>query len=312
MTHENEISNIKIKIGFEICKILENNNIKHFVDYGSLLGLYRNNKIIENDYDFDIMAIFDKEFDVFNNFKDLIKKYKLQISTRQFGCNIIFIYGDFVFEIYRCSIKNKRYFPIALPKCEMPLFFIDELEKLYIDKEIYFNTPRHKEKYLEHRYGKDYIIPCSIAPNGSKWCDIDYNIIEIKNIYTAYTYGVYDMFHIGHLNLFKRIKNNFDKLIVGIHNDEQVTTYKEKPVIPYHNRLEIIKSCKYIDEIIENAPLIVTDEILNNFNCDYVVAGIENENYINEYYQVSKNNLHLIERTKNISTSQLKKSFQKI
>ena len=44
---------------------------------------------------------------------------------------------------------------------------------------------------------------------------------------TAYTYGVYDLFHVGHVNLFKRIKSNCDKLIVGIHNDDQVKTYKK-------------------------------------------------------------------------------------
>lgn len=312
MINKDVSSDIKIKIAYDICKILEDNNIKHFIDYGTLLGLHRNKKIIENDYDFDIMAIFDKEFDVFNNFKKIIKQYKLQISTRAFGNNIIFIHEDFVFEIYRCNIKNKRFFPMALPKCEMPLFFIDELEKLYINEDIYFYCPRHKETYLKHRYGNDYMTPCSLAPDGSEWCYIDYNIIEIKNIYTAYTYGVYDMFHIGHLNLFKRIKQNFDKLIVGVHNDEQVITYKQKPIIPYKDRLEIVKSCKYVDEVIENAPLIITDQILNNFKSDYVVAGAENENYIDKYYQVNKNNLHLIERTKNISTSELKKIFQKI
>ena len=63
---------------------------------------------------------------------------------------------------------------------------------------------------------------------------------------TAYTYGVYDLFHIGHINLFKRIKENCDKLIVGVHNDEQVMTYKKKPIISYDDRLEIIKSCKYV------------------------------------------------------------------
>ena len=42
---------------------------------------------------------------------------------------------------------------------------------------------------------------------------------------TAYTYGVYDLFHVGHIKLFQRIKENCNKLIVGVHNDEQVMTY---------------------------------------------------------------------------------------
>ena len=66
------------------------------------------------------------------------------------------------------------------------------------------------------------------------------NVVVPKDEYTAYTYGVYDMFHIGHLNLFKRIKDNFHKLIVGVHNDEDVMTYKNKPIIPFHRRPSLV------------------------------------------------------------------------
>lgn len=122
---------------------------------------------------------------------------------------------------------------------------------------------------------------------------------------TAYTYGVYDLFHVGHVRLFKRIKENCDKLIVGIHNDEQVMTYKKCPIISYRNRLEMIQSCKYVDEVYENADLITTDDLLNKLNADYVYAGKENENYIKKYYQVSDNKLILLDRTNDICTSDI-------
>ena len=128
---------------------------------------------------------------------------------------------------------------------------------------------------------------------------------------TAYTYGVYDLFHIGHINLFKRIKQNCDKLIVGVHNDEQVMTYKKKPIISYNDRLEIIKSCKYVDAVYENADLITTDEILYKLNADYVFAGKENEQYIKKYYQVSDNKLILLDRTSHICTSDIIKNIIK-
>ena len=128
---------------------------------------------------------------------------------------------------------------------------------------------------------------------------------------TAYTYGVYDLFHIGHINLFKRIKQNCDKLIVGVHNDEQVMTYNKKPIISYDDRLEIIKSCKYVDDIYENADLVTTDEILYKLNADYVFAGKENEQYIKKYYQVSDNKLILLDRTGNICTSDIIKKIIK-
>jgi glycerol-3-phosphate cytidylyltransferase len=123
---------------------------------------------------------------------------------------------------------------------------------------------------------------------------------------TAYTYGVYDLFHIGHINLFKRIKEKCDKLIVGVHNDEQVMTYKNKPIINYYDRLEIVKSCRYVDEIYENADLITTDDILIKLKADFVFAGNENPEYLKKYYQVSCNKLILLDRTENISTSKIK------
>jgi cytidyltransferase-like protein len=122
---------------------------------------------------------------------------------------------------------------------------------------------------------------------------------------TAYTYGVYDLFHVGHLNLFKRIKETCDKLIVGVHNDEQVKTYKKAPIIIYKDRLELIRSCRYVDEVYENADLVTTDELLNKINADYVFAGKENEHYIKKYYQVNDNRLILLDRTSHICTSDI-------
>jgi glycerol-3-phosphate cytidylyltransferase len=123
---------------------------------------------------------------------------------------------------------------------------------------------------------------------------------------TAYTYGVYDLFHIGHVNLFKRIKQKCSKLIVGVHNDEQVMTYKNKPIINYYDRLEIVKSCRYVDEIYENADLITTDNVLIKLKADFVFAGNENPEYLKKYYQVSSDKLVLLDRTENISTSKIK------
>jgi glycerol-3-phosphate cytidylyltransferase len=122
---------------------------------------------------------------------------------------------------------------------------------------------------------------------------------------TAYTYGVYDLFHIGHINLFKRIKENYDKLIVGVHNDEQVMTYKKAPIISYADRLEMVKSCRYVDDVYENADLITTNDLLFKLNADYVFAGRENLEYINKYYQVSNDKLILLDRTSHICTSDI-------
>lgn len=67
----------------------------------------------------------------------------------------------------------------------------------------------------------------------------------------GYTTGVYDMFHIGHLNVIRRAKERCDFLIVGVSTDELVLKEKGKtPVIPYDERAEIIAALKYVDRVV--------------------------------------------------------------
>jgi glycerol-3-phosphate cytidylyltransferase len=67
----------------------------------------------------------------------------------------------------------------------------------------------------------------------------------------GYTAGAFDIFHIGHLNLLKRSKENCDYLIVGVTTDELIKkTKKEKCVIPFSERSEIVSSIRYVDEVV--------------------------------------------------------------
>ena len=63
----------------------------------------------------------------------------------------------------------------------------------------------------------------------------------------GYTTGVYDLFHIGHLNLLKNAKCMCDKLIVGVTVDELVAYKGKKSMIPFEDRIELVRSCRYVD-----------------------------------------------------------------
>ena len=67
----------------------------------------------------------------------------------------------------------------------------------------------------------------------------------------GYTTGVYDMFHIGHLNILKRAKEQCDYLIVGVSTDELVQRDKNKtPIIPFAERCAIVEAIKYVDKVV--------------------------------------------------------------
>lgn len=72
----------------------------------------------------------------------------------------------------------------------------------------------------------------------------------------GYTTGVYDLFHIGHLNILRRAKEQCDYLIVGVSTDKLVEEYKKKkPVIPFQERIEIVGAIKYVDKVVPQETL---------------------------------------------------------
>ncbi|WP_457093130.1 adenylyltransferase/cytidyltransferase family protein [Microvirga sp. P5_D2] len=67
----------------------------------------------------------------------------------------------------------------------------------------------------------------------------------------GYTSGVYDLFHVGHLNILRSAKSLCDHLIVGVSTDELVQTYKQRtPIIPFLERCEILQHIEFVDTVV--------------------------------------------------------------
>ena len=95
-----------------------------------------------------------------------------------------------------------------------------------------------------------------------------------------YVDGIWDCFHMGHVLHFKDIKeldNKNNHLIVGVISDKDASNYKREPIYSEQNRIILVKSCKYVDEVIENAPLVMTEEFMNKHNIDLICHGFLNK-----------------------------------
>ncbi|MBT2408526.1 MULTISPECIES: adenylyltransferase/cytidyltransferase family protein [unclassified Streptomyces] len=69
----------------------------------------------------------------------------------------------------------------------------------------------------------------------------------------GYAPGVFDLFHVGHLNLLRQARSHCDHLVAGVFVDEVAARKGNPPVVPLHERLEIVRSVKYVDEAVADA-----------------------------------------------------------
>ena len=88
-----------------------------------------------------------------------------------------------------------------------------------------------------------------------------------------YSDGIFDLFHVGHVATFKYIKNMEKdvKVIVGLISDSDAKAYKRKPIIAEEHRKIMLESCRYVDEVIQNAPLIMNEKFMEKHSIDLVV-----------------------------------------
>lgn len=122
------------------------------------------------------------------------------------------------------------------------------------------------------------------------------------------TYGTYDLFHIGHLNLLRRAKALGDYLVVAVSSDEFNKTKGKMCEIPERDRMEIVSAIRYVDEVILENCWEQKIEDVKNHNIDVFVMGDDWKgkfDFLKEYCEVV-----YLPRTEGISTTQIKQNLK--
>lgn len=122
---------------------------------------------------------------------------------------------------------------------------------------------------------------------------------------------VADLFHSGHVEYLKQCKMMCSVLKVGIHNDEDVKKYKRTPVMTMEERIKVVESCKYVNEVIPNAPLQLVPDFLLLHNVERVVhANDLSLQSIQYMYGAIFDKLLFVPYTAGISTTEIIKRIK--
>lgn len=107
---------------------------------------------------------------------------------------------------------------------------------------------------------------------------------------TVYMDGVFDLFHVGHLNAIHQCSALGDRVIIGVTGDDDASGYKRRPIVPESERTAILKALEVVDDVVCPCPLVVTRDFMEQWGIDLVVHGFasqEDKDRQREFFQVA-------------------------
>lgn len=121
---------------------------------------------------------------------------------------------------------------------------------------------------------------------------------------TAITYGTYDLFHVGHVRLFQRIRASHERLIVAVSTDEFNAIKGKRSVVPFADRLEIVRACRYVDVAIAEHDWAQKERDIVELGVDTFVMGDDWAGRFDHLGALCK--VVYLPRTGTVSSSQLR------
>ena len=124
----------------------------------------------------------------------------------------------------------------------------------------------------------------------------------------VYADMVADLFHYGHVEFLKKARALGDYLLVGVNADDVLVTYKRKPILTTEERVASVAGCRYVDEVIPNAPLIIDQAFIKKHDIHLVVHGDDFPQEQLEYYYkipIEMGIFRTVPYTQGISTTEI-------
>lgn len=132
--------------------------------------------------------------------------------------------------------------------------------------------------------------------------------MNAKKYKRAITYGTYDLFHIGHLRLLKRIADMADELYVAVSSDEFNALKGKKCIVPFENRKEIVEALRMVTKVIREDNWEQKKDDVQKYNCDLFVMGSDwtgKFDFLKDYCDVV-----YLPRTEGVSTTEIKQEVK--
>lgn len=325
------------RLAYDISEQLISHGIDVWLEYGSALGAVRDGGIANGDSDIDL-SIWWKDWEKFKNI----------MVTERIRTNIPYVYNFRIFpegEVLKVKVADSSTVLDVDKKGYTDTIFIDIYgmqeydgikssvinygsayrSKLYYQKNLKkikfegfdFCVSKYVEKYLDYLYkgagGETWRTPVARGETDNNWEDAMPTYHKEDEI-TGCAEGAFDLYHKGHARLFKKMSQIFDKVIVAVDPDELVESYKGKPpVFSLEDRVEILKSVRYIDKIISPAENggISTINWMEENGIDYMVHGKTDEKFLRYWYNepMNEERLLLLDETPDYHTSDLIKKI---
>ena len=124
----------------------------------------------------------------------------------------------------------------------------------------------------------------------------------------VYADMVADLFHHGHMRFLKKARTLGDYLLVGICADDVLVSYKRRPILTMEERVASVAGCRYVDEVLPNAPLMVDRAWIEKYDIDLVVHGDDYSQEQQEYYYkvpIEMGIFRTVAYTQSISTTEI-------